>query len=769
MAQPVLRVRRARRPGRLRRARRHRRVLPRRTLGDPAGRAARGAVPVHRALGAPARPTPAGAGAWRGGLGVETVIELLDDAASLTVRGDRMGATRHRARAAATRPAPGSFSIERADGRVEALAARRPTSSSRGRRASCCAPRAAAGLGDPARDREPRRRVRATTCAAGRGHAARAPPRRRTASSTTSRCTGERRGSLGVDVGGTFTDVVLAERHGHGRTAKVPDHAGRPDRRHRATASGRGARRRRRRRRRGDALRARHHARHQRDPATHRRAGRAGDHRGLRRPAAPRPRGARRGGPLRPATSRPRRPPVDPTAHVRGARSASTRRAPCWSRSPSPQSTTVVAQRRRRSAGRRRGLPAARVRATRRTSAPSPSALRRALPGAFVVCSSDVWPEMREYERAMTTVVSRVRRAGDGRLPRRSEVRAARARHRRRRADHGLGGGVMTAAVAARRPGGDGRVRRRRRRARRRRRRPRRRRAGDVISFDMGGTTAKAGIVRDGGPRSPTTSRSAARAASAAPAPAPASRSSSRSSTSPRSARAAAASPGVDAGGALRVGPRSAGADPGPGVLRPRRHRADGHRRQPRARLPRPRRARRRRDAVARRSPRAAIDDARRRSARRRRRRRGARRARHRERGHGRRDPRRHRAAGIDPRDFALVGFGGAGPMHVSRLADEFGIAHRGRAVGRGRGVGDRAGARRPRRRAPPARSPPTSQHARHRRVRRLRSATLEQRSARAGRRSAAARSTSPRRRMRFRGQVHALDVPLPDGSLEPR
>jgi N-methylhydantoinase A len=29
---------------------------------------------------------------------------------------------------------------------------------------------------------------------------------------------------------------------------------------------------------------------------------------------------------------------------------------------------------------------------------------------------------------------------------------------------------------------------------------------------------------------------------------------------------------------------------------------------------------------------------------------------------------------GIDPREFALVGFGGAGPMHVARLADEFGI-----------------------------------------------------------------------------------------------
>ena len=29
---------------------------------------------------------------------------------------------------------------------------------------------------------------------------------------------------------------------------------------------------------------------------------------------------------------------------------------------------------------------------------------------------------------------------------------------------------------------------------------------------------------------------------------------------------------GVDAGGLLRVGPRSAGAQPGPGLLRPRRH-----------------------------------------------------------------------------------------------------------------------------------------------------------------------------------------------------
>ena len=41
----------------------------------------------------------------------------------------------------------------------------------------------------------------------------------------------------------------------------------------------------------------------------------------------------------------------------------------------------------------------------------------------------------------------------------------------------------------------------------------------------------------------------------------------------------------VDAGGIFRVGPRSAGADPGPGRLRPRRHRADGDGRDGQPRL----------------------------------------------------------------------------------------------------------------------------------------------------------------------------------------
>ena len=53
----------------------------------------------------------------------------------------------------------------------------------------------------------------------------------------------------------------------------------------------------------------------------------------------------------------------------------------------------------------------------------------------------------------------------------------------------------------------------------------------------------------------------------------------------------------VDRAGALRVGPKSAGADPGPGVLRPRRHRADRHRLQPAARLSRQGLAARRRPA----------------------------------------------------------------------------------------------------------------------------------------------------------------------------
>jgi len=68
-------------------------------------------------------PDSGGPGTWRGGLGVETVIELLADA-RLTVRGDRIGTFPPPGARGGEPGRPGSFSVERADGRVEALAAR---------------------------------------------------------------------------------------------------------------------------------------------------------------------------------------------------------------------------------------------------------------------------------------------------------------------------------------------------------------------------------------------------------------------------------------------------------------------------------------------------------------------------------------------------------------------------------------------------------------------------------------------------------------------
>ena len=94
-----------------------------------------------------------------------------------------------------------------------------------------------------------------------------------------------------------------------------------------------------------------------------------------------------------------------------------------------------------------------------------------ALPDAFVVASTEVWPEMREYERAMTTVMS----AYVG--PVMAGYLAGLEAQLR---DLGIGGpleimdssgGVMSAALAARRPVRDARVRRRRGRHRGRSRR----------------------------------------------------------------------------------------------------------------------------------------------------------------------------------------------------------------------------------------------------------------------------------------------------------
>jgi N-methylhydantoinase A len=190
-------------------------------------------------------------------------------------------------------------------------------------------------------------------------------------------------------------------------------------------------------------------------------------------------------------------------------------------------------------------------------------ALRAALPDAFVVASTEVWPEMREYERAMTTVMcAYVGPVMAGYL----------AGLETQLAELGIAGpleimdssgGVMSASLAARRPvrtlesGGAAGVTA----------------AGlvgqligapEVISFDMGGTTAKVGIVRDGRPGVITDfqvggkgSFGGTRAGTGFPV----------KITTVDLAEVGAGGGSIawlDADGALRVGPRSAGAVPGP-------------------------------------------------------------------------------------------------------------------------------------------------------------------------------------------------------------
>jgi N-methylhydantoinase A len=192
------------------------------------------------------------------------------------------------------------------------------------------------------------------------------------------------------------------------------------------------------------------------------------------------------------------------------------------------------------------------------------AALLAALPHEVpVVCSSDVLPEMREYERASTTLVSAyVAPVMAGYL----------ARLQRSLRDLGIdaplhimesSGGVMAAEVAARRAvatiesGGaagvvasaalarrDGLTR--------------------VLSFDMGGTTAKAGVVHDGKPRLTRDlhvggkgSYGGRRAGTGLPVRIPVI---DLAEVSGGGGSIAWISPG----GTLQVGPRSAGSEPGP-------------------------------------------------------------------------------------------------------------------------------------------------------------------------------------------------------------
>ena len=192
------------------------------------------------------------------------------------------------------------------------------------------------------------------------------------------------------------------------------------------------------------------------------------------------------------------------------------------------------------------------------------AACRAALPDdAFVITSSEVWPEMREYERAMTTVMCAYVGPVMAQYLAGLEIRLA---------EMGIGcpiqimessGGVMSASLASRRPiytvesggaagimaaGFVGRLID----------------ADQVLSFDMGGTTAKTGIVRQGRPDithdfhvGGVDGSGGLRRGRGYPVKIPV-------IDLAEVGAGGGSIASVDSGGGLRVGPRSAGSVPGP-------------------------------------------------------------------------------------------------------------------------------------------------------------------------------------------------------------
>jgi N-methylhydantoinase A len=183
-------------------------------------------------------------------------------------------------------------------------------------------------------------------------------------------------------------------------------------------------------------------------------------------------------------------------------------------------------------------------------------------PGAMISLSCEVWPEFHEYERASATVLSAyvgptLARYVD-RLERELEAlgvpaqlqimqssgaimsAAEAARRAAYTIESGPAAGVMAAAHVGRESG-----------------RP------DVISFDMGGTTAKAGLVLGGRPRIAQQFRVGGKVSASGQ------REAGEPIRIPVIDLAEVGAGGgsiawVDAGGRLRLGPQSAGASPGP-------------------------------------------------------------------------------------------------------------------------------------------------------------------------------------------------------------
>jgi N-methylhydantoinase A len=182
------------------------------------------------------------------------------------------------------------------------------------------------------------------------------------------------------------------------------------------------------------------------------------------------------------------------------------------------------------------------------------AAMRERAPGIDVVCSSDILPEIREYERTATTLCEAYVRPGVGRYVARlaSRLEAAglpspsvmsssggsapaedAARNGASLALSGPAGGVTGAAHIARTLGID-----------------------KALTIDIGGTSADVGLVLDGEPL-----LEAGGAVAGVPIAL------SRVLVETVSAGGGSIA-WVDDGGALRVGPRSAGAHPGPVAFR---------------------------------------------------------------------------------------------------------------------------------------------------------------------------------------------------------
>jgi N-methylhydantoinase A len=190
-------------------------------------------------------------------------------------------------------------------------------------------------------------------------------------------------------------------------------------------------------------------------------------------------------------------------------------------------------------------------------------AIRDRIDGVFIAASADVWPELREYDRAVTTALSAyVGPAVAGYIDR----LAARLAGAGVTADVAImdsAGGVVTPSAAVRRPvrilesGGAAGMRAAASIAATATK-------GAALSFDMGGTTAKAGVITDGEPGithqfqvGGRGSYGYARAGTGLPVKGPVVDLAEIGAGGGSIAR-------VDSAGSLLVGPESAGSHPGP-------------------------------------------------------------------------------------------------------------------------------------------------------------------------------------------------------------